>query len=164
MAFPAQTHAVTGFRPLGSRWLDAQAWTLRRLYALHRTRSAQHLETGALGEREALFYLRRVGYIIVARRWRTAKLRGDLDLIGWHGETLCFIEIKTRSQRDTFAAELAVDDDKQRTLRRLARAYLHRLPVAAREAATRFDVVSLYLAGPQSQPEFVLNQGAFEWE
>lgn len=164
MAFPAQPIRVSYLRAC---WIDTQAWALRRLYSMHRTRSAEHLETGALGEREALFYLQRSGYTIVARRWRTAKLRGDLDLIAWHGNTLCFIEIKTRSQRDAFAAEFAVDEDKQRTLRRLARAYLHRLPPATREAPTRFDVVSLYLGSEdqtqRTEPEFVLNQGAFEW-
>src|ERR1700709_2158825 len=92
-------------------WIDVQAWALRRLYALHRARSVEHLETGLLGEREALFYLRRCGYTVVARRWKTAKPRGDIDLIAWHGTTLSFIEVKTRSRRDAFPAELAVDDD-----------------------------------------------------
>ena len=160
---------------LRARWIDAQAWALRRLYSFHRTRSAAHLETGALGEREALFHLRRSGYTIVARRWKTAKLRGDIDLIAWQDRpsggsaTLCIVEVKTRSRRDAFPAELAVDDDKQRTLRRLARAYLHRLPAAVREKATvRFDVLSVYLSPPEEarQPaatEFILIPGAFEW-
>lgn len=134
---------------------------------MRRTRSASHLETGTLGEREALFHLRRAGYIVVARRWKTPKFRGDLDLIAWQGSTLCFIEVKTRSHRDAFAAELAVDHDKQRTLRRLARAYIQRLPSAHRPSAARFDVVSLYLASEAGSQhgglEFVLNQGAFEW-
>ena len=56
-----------------------------------------HLETGLRGEREALFELRRMGYTVVARRWQTAKVRGDVDLIGWKGDTLCFIEVKTRT-------------------------------------------------------------------
>lgn len=165
MAFTVP-HA-TPRRSLSGLWIDAQAWAIRRLYSLHRSRAPRHLETGALGEREALFFLRRSGYTVVARRWKTSTLRGDIDLIAWHGSTLCFVEIKTRSQRDAFPAEFAVDQDKQRTLRRLARAYLHRLPTEARQATVRFDVLSIYLTsqdntGP-SASEFVLNQGAFEW-
>jgi putative endonuclease len=153
----------------------------------------EHLTTGATGEREALFYLRRQGYTIVARRWRNPKLRGDLDLIAWDCSskteaTLCFIEIKTRSRRDFVPAEMAVDDDKQQTLRRLALSYIRRLPEAARQAPMRFDVLSVYLepalskslespqksvkesatkAIPRSSnnawPDFVLNKGAFQW-
>jgi len=150
-------------------WIDAQAWAIRRLHSMHRTRSAPHLEVGALGEREALFYLRRAGYVIVARRWKTAQFRGDLDLIAWQGATLCFIEIKTRSQRSAFSAELSVDEDKQRILRRLARIYLRRIPPSTRPSTARFDVVSLYLGSDTEQkhpakPEFILNQGAFGWE
>ena len=153
---------------LSGLWIDVQAWALRRLYSLHRTGTAQHLEVGALGEREALFFLRRLGYTVVACRWKTAKLRGDLDLIAWDGPTLCFIEIKTRSHRDAFAAEFAVDEDKQLTLQRLARAYLHRLPSAARQAPVRFDVLSVYLApgegsASRSASELILNKRAFEW-
>jgi putative endonuclease len=150
---------------LRSRWIAAETWLLRRLYARHRVRSVPHLATGEHGEREALFYLRQQGYIIVAHRWSTAKLRGDLDLIAWQGSTLCVIEVKARSRRDAFAAEMAVDDDKQRVLRRLARAYLNRLPPPAREATVRFDVISVYLGAAErsEQPEFVLNPGAFGW-
>jgi len=166
MALPSSSAAR--YSTLPGLWIDVQAWAIRRLHSLHRTDTAQHLEIGALGEREALFFLRRSGYTVVARRWKTAKLRGDIDLIAWDGPTLCFVEIKTRSQRDAFPAEFAVDEDKQRTLQRLARAYLHRLPSTAREASTRFDVLSVYLApannsvGPVAS-ELILNQGAFEW-
>ena len=113
----------------------------------------------------SLFHLRRNGYTVVARRWRTARLRGDIDLIAWHGATLCIIEVKTRTRRDAGPAEMAVDADKQRTLRALARAYLRRLPANAREAELRFDVVSVYLEpSPQSTgPHFEINQGAFGW-
>lgn len=166
MALPAQPSIVR--KAPANLWIDTQAWAIRRLHALHRIRTASHLETGALGEREALFYLRRSGYTIVARRWKTSKFRGDIDLIGWHRETLCFIEVKTRSQRDAFAAEFAVDEEKQRVLRRLARVYMHRLPKSIRPPTARFDVLSIYLASHEetrrsNEPQFILNQGAFEW-
>ena len=150
---------------LRNLWIDTQAWALRRLASLSRApRTAAHLETGAHGEREALFHLRRSGYTIVARRWRNPKLRGDIDLIAWQGATLCMVEVKTRTRRDAVPAEMAVDSDKQNTLRQLARSYLRRLPPAAREATIRFDVISIYLEFPNAKPSHIeLNQGAFGW-
>lgn len=164
MALPTSTAR----RKPARLWIDAQAWAIRRLHALHRNRPPAHLRVGALGEREALFYLRRSGYTITARRWKSSKFRGDLDLVGWHDNVLCFIEVKTRSHRDAFAAEFTVDSEKQRVLRRLARAYLRRLPESVRPATARFDVLSIYLTSQQEtkqsgEPQFVLNKGAFEW-
>jgi putative endonuclease len=121
-----------------------------------------HLATGERGEREALFYLRKLGYTVVARRWKSAKLWGDIDLIGWDGEWLCFIEVKTRSGRDAMAAESAVDREKLDMLRRMARAYLRVFPERLRTGVpVRFDVVSVYLL--PDGVEFDLYRGAFGW-
>jgi putative endonuclease len=123
---------------------------------------AAHLATGERGEREALFYLRKMGYVVVARRWKSAKLWGDVDLIGWDGEWLCFVEVKTRSGRDAMAAEAAVDSEKREMLRRMARAYLRGFPEKLRaKAPVRFDVVSVYLL--PAGVEFDLYRGAFGW-
>lgn len=144
-------------------WVDLQAYMLRRLARLKPERGATHLATGAEGEREALFHLRKQGYTVVARRWRTPKLWGDVDLIGWDGEWLCFVEVKTRVGRDESApAESAVDEDKRRMLRRMARAYLGRFPKEMREEVpVRFDVMSVYLQ--PSGNEFDLYRGTFGW-
>jgi putative endonuclease len=125
-------------------------------------RVAGHLATGLRGEREALFQLRRMGYTVVARRWKNAKLRGDVDLIGWEGQWLCFVEVKTRTQRDTVPAEVAVDADKQEMLRKMARAYLRAFPESLRrDIPVRFDVVSVYLQ--PAGTEFEVYKGAFGW-
>jgi putative endonuclease len=137
--------------------LDALAAAVRRGPAM-----AAHLDTGLRGERAALFHLRRRGYTVVASRWKSAKMRGDVDLIGWDGEWLCFIEVKTRTARDTSPAESAVDRDKQTMLRRLARAYLRAFPEEKRRVIpVRFDVVSVYFL--ESGAEFEVFQGAFAW-
>jgi putative endonuclease len=146
-------------------WIDAQEWGLTRLdrLAARRRRTPTlppHLTTGLLGERAALFELRRRGYIVVAQRWTTARLRGDVDLIAWQGDRLCFIEVKTRTARDLTPAESAVDDDKRRTLRSLARAYLRAFPERERPTIPiRFDVISVYAVG--SATEFDLFPDAF---
>jgi hypothetical protein len=53
-----------------------------------------HLRTGRRGEEDASFYLRRRGYIMVARNFRTPNRRGEIDLIGWHEDVLCFVEVR----------------------------------------------------------------------
>ncbi len=128
--------------------------------ALRRQGEPAHLVTGRRGELSAFFYLRRQGYVVVARGWRSGHLRGDVDLIAWHGDTLCFIEVKTRTTRDVATAEAAVDEDKRRTLRRLARSYMRQLP--NKEIAARFDILSIYLE-KEKAPEFELFRGAFDW-
>jgi putative endonuclease len=151
----------------GRVWIDVQAWAMRWMDTLAERRvrgrkGPAHLATGERGEREALFHLRRMGYTVVARRWKSAKLWGDVDLIGWDGEWLCFIEVKTRSGRDAMPAESAVDRDKRDMLRRMARAYLRGFPEKLRaEVPVRFDVVSVYLL--PSGVEFDLYRGAFGW-
>ncbi len=117
----------------------------------------EHLKTGRHGEEQAYFYLRRLGYVMVARNYRSPRSRSELDLVGWDGDTLCFIEVKTRTTRDIQPAEAAVDSEKQRDLSRVAREFLQRLKTAP---SFRFDVVSVYLDG-EGQPEFELFRNAF---
>ncbi len=119
---------------------------------------AQHLETGIRGEDAAYFHLRKLGYTMVARNFRSPRRRGEIDLIGWDGETLCFIEVKTRSSRAVMPAEVAVDSDKQHDLRSVAREYLHRVKSGP---LLRFDVISVYLQQDGSAPAIELFKNAF---
>lgn len=94
---------------------------------LPKSRRAAHLEVGRKGEEEAYFQLRRLGYVMVARNYRSPRSKGEIDLVGWDGEVLCFVEVKTRTTRAVAPAEAAVDEDKQRELRAVAREYLRRV-------------------------------------
>ena len=134
-------------------WLDRQAARKSR-----QPKDGAHLTTGLRGEDAAYFHLRRLGYIIVARRWRSTRLRGDLDLIGWDGETLCFIEVKTRSSREFLSAESAVDAAKRRMLQQMAQDYIRQMENFDQISA-RFDVVSVYLT--EGRPEFEVFRNAF---
>jgi putative endonuclease len=127
---------------------------------LGKPRQAAHLELGRRGEDAAFFHLRRHGYIVVARDWRSGKAPGDLDLIAWDGPALCFLEVKTRSSRNVAPAEFAVDHDKKRLLRRLARQYLLALPEEPEQI--RFDVLSIYFEA-RKPVSFELFRGAFGW-
>lgn len=121
-----------------------------------------HLRTGIAGEDAALFFLRRKGYIVVARRWSCGNRPGDVDLIAWQGPMLCFVEVKTRTAQDMTPAEAAVDRLKRSTLRRLATQYLRQLPGSERPPV-RFDVISVYLV-PGQERQFVHFENAFGWE
>lgn len=119
-----------------------------------------HLDLGIKGEDAAFFYLRRMGFVVVARRWHSYRHPGDLDLVAWEGETLCFVEVKARSSHAVAEAEAAVDSDKRRILRRLARHYMRYLPVETANA--RFDVLTVYFEAGKAA-EFVLFRAAFGW-
>jgi putative endonuclease len=114
----------------------------------------EHLLLGERGEDHAFFHLRSLGYKVVARRWVSATVRGDLDLVAWDRDTMVFVEVKTRSARDLFPAEAEVDRPKQRQLRRLALAFLAQLPARHRHRIpVRFDVLSVYLLPTGAQFE-----------
>lgn len=117
-----------------------------------------HLHTGQRGEEDAYFYLRRRGYVIVARNYRSPLHRGELDLVGWDKDVLCFIEVKTRTTHDVKPAEAAVDREKQRDLWRVARDFLRLMPPSCH---WRFDVLAVYYEGHSCQPSFELFQNAF---
>lgn len=118
-----------------------------------------HLTVGIDGEDAVFFYLLRKGYTVVARRWSSGDVPGDVDLIAWDAPVLCFVEVKTRTARDATPAETAVDDHKRNVLRRLARKYVRQLPGSA-APPVRFDVVSVYLV-PGGNREFVHFESAF---
>lgn len=122
----------------------------------------EHLLTGERGEDLAFFHLRGLGYTIVARRWVSARVKGDLDLVGWDGDTLVVFEVKTRTARDLFPAEVAVNEAKQKQLRRMAAAWVGQLPKRLRgRVPVRFDVVSVYLV--TNEPEFEHIKDAFPY-
>lgn len=156
---------MTAAGKLERLWIDAQEWGLRRMDRLasrHGPQTAPHLAIGMRGERAAMFELRRRGFVVVARRWTSTRMRGDLDLIAWDDAQLCFVEVKTRTAHDMAPAESAVDEDKRRMLRNLARAYLRALPEAERNTIPiRFDVVSVYLI--EGATEFQFFESAFGW-
>ena len=152
-----------GARQVGIGWLERRLAGLDRYARRHGKKQApEHLLTGLAGEDAAFFELVRKGYIVVARRWSAGNVAGDVDLIAWHGDLLCIVEVKTRTARDMTPAEAAVDGNKRRILRRLARAYTLQLP-QTQPPPLRFDVMSVYLA-PGCKPEIVHFEGAFGWD
>ena len=116
---------------------------------------APHRRTGQLGEEEAYFFLRRRGYVMTARNFRSPRHHGEIDIIGWDKDVLCFIEVKTRTTHDVKPAEAAVDREKRRALRKVVRDYLQALPSKkfTEQPAWRFDVLTVYFEMPASVPD-----------
>jgi putative endonuclease len=116
---------------------------------------------GKLGEAYAAAYLEQSGYRLVAanftlpvgRNLRGAMVSAEIDLVAYDGDTLCFVEVKTRSS-DWFAPpEVNVDLRKRRQVARAARAY--RRMFELENEAYRYDVVTV-LVPEDSTPQINL--------
>ncbi|MCG3127822.1 MAG: hypothetical protein CHACPFDD_02694 [Phycisphaerae bacterium] len=109
------------------------------------TRERQSL--GEQGERLAEKHLRAKGMRVVARRFRAPP--GEVDLVMRDGETLVFVEVKTRADQHWTEPQHAVNATKQRKLARTAQFYLNRQ--ARDPLPCRFDVVAI-VAAPGEPP------------
>jgi putative endonuclease len=123
---------------------------LARRFSAGEPSSPEHLRIGVRGEEDAYFHLRRMGYLIVARNYRSPRCHGEIDLIGWEDDILCFIEVKTRTSHEVKTAEAAVDRHKRREVTEVAREYLKRSPL---QCQWRFDIVSVYYDRRSSRPQ-----------
>jgi putative endonuclease len=110
---------------------------------------------GARGERAAARYLKRQGMRIWLRGYRTKS--GEIDLIARDGDTLVFIEVKSR--RRGVPAE-AVTLEKQRRITSAALVFLHRYRLL--EARSRFDVIAIVWPDDRRPPEIEHYRNAFE--
>ncbi len=124
------------------------------------TRKQQARRTGIRGETYAYWYLRRHGYTMVARNYVSAGMKGEIDLIGYDGRVLAFVEVKTRKdgEGDRPTPEEAVTEEKQGHLVRIARQFLRARHIEG--GSWRFDVLAVEgVAG--RRPEVRLHKGAF---
>jgi putative endonuclease len=107
---------------------------------------------GKLGEDYAAAYLDQLGYRLVAanftlpvgRNLRGAVVNAEIDLVAYEGDTLCFVEVKTRAS-DWFAPpQVNVDLRKRRQITRAARVYRQMLGIE--DEPHRYDVVTVVLS------------------
>lgn len=101
----------------------------------------EHLRRGRLGEEAAKRHLKDRGLGFLAANVRSA--RGEIDLVFRDGETLVFVEVKTRTVGGWSRPAAAVNATKRRRLSRTALDYLRRLPDP--RVRFRFDVVEVLL-------------------
>ena len=106
---------------------------------------------GKLGEDYAAAYLDQLGYRLVAanftlpvgRNLRGAVVNAEIDLVAYEGDTLCFIEIKTRASAWFAPPQVNVDLRKRRQVTRAARVYRQMLGIQG--DPHRYDVVTVVL-------------------
>jgi putative endonuclease len=99
----------------------------------------EKLESGSRGEDRASAALRARGYRIVERNFRCKV--GELDVVAFDGDTLVFVEVRSRADARFGGGLAAVGQGKRRQVARVAAAYLAlRRP---RFTTCRFDVVAI---------------------
>jgi putative endonuclease len=115
---------------------------------------------GVRGETYAYWYLRRHGYVFVARNYTPRGVKGEIDLIGYDGGTLTFVEVRTRTVREKSPAlpELSVTREKQHVVVRTAQRFLAERRVE--ERGCRFDVLAIDNR-PGQPPVVRLHKDAF---
>jgi len=129
---------------------------------------SQARRTGIRGETYAYWYLRRCGYTLIARNYTSPGMKGEIDMVGYDGSVLAFIEVKTRSispapaddpaHPNQPAPEDAVNYEKRRNLARMARQFLCSRRI---ELPTyRFDILAIESAKGR-RPDVRLSKGAF---
>ena len=130
----------------------------------------QARRTGVRGETYAYWYLRRHGYTLVARNFTLPGVKGEIDLVGYDGSVLAFIEVKTRTMSEPAASsseafqrtpEGAVNWEKRRNLSRMARQFLRARHIPSAEC--RFDVLAIETR-PGAKPAVRPHKGAFHAE
>lgn len=110
---------------------------------------------GRIAEERAAAFLVREGYVIVERNVRFRG--GEIDVVAKDGDTLCFVEVRSRTTDQFGGAGATVDAKKQARITRAATFYLARLETAAPRC--RFDVVTL--DGQDDAPSIALLKDAF---
>ena len=111
------------------------------------------LPLGPRGERAAEKYLRRNGYRIVERNFRAAG--AEIDIVAMDGDTLVFVEVKTRRSCEAGAPEEAVDERKQKQIRRAAEIFATRY--CADDVTMRFDIVAIDASGKRLEIQLLRN-------
>jgi len=97
-------------------------------------------EYGNYGEQLAATYLQHLGYVLLVSNWRFKYW--EVDIIAKDGNTLVFVEVKSRSKAHYGQPEDFVDAKKQYNLIQAADAYID---LTSYEGEIRFDIVSVYL-------------------
>ena len=130
--------------------------------------SSPGIQLGKLGEAYAAAYLEQRGYRLVAanftlpvgRNLRGVVINAEIDIIAYDGDTLCFVEVKTRAS-DSFALpEVNVDRRKRRQVARAARAYRRMFELD--DQPYRYDVVAIVLPpGAAPQIDLIRNYWTF---
>lgn len=116
---------------------------------------ATHNDLGHWGEDLAAEYLQDKGYIILERDWKSG--HRDLDIIALDGDTVVFVEVKTRQNRMFADPETAVNYQKIKNLRSAANHYVKYRRISYN---IRFDIITI-IGTIGNEPEIEHIEDAF---
>lgn len=116
---------------------------------------------GRWGEEQAAAYLAARGYSVVGRNVRPNR-HDEIDLVARTGETLVFVEVKTRRREEYGRPVMAVDKEKRHALNRAAAAYLRKAKYP--DLFYRFDVVEVLGQPEEGEPVIRHLDNAFPFE
>lgn len=114
---------------------------------------------GQWGENLAADYLQKQGYRIIERNFRNAL--GEIDIIAREGDTLCFVEVRTKTSLEQGHPLESISERKKRHMIRMAASYLKDKRLF--DADVRFDVVAV-LPENEGEDRLELIKNAFEVE
>lgn len=117
---------------------------------------SRHTQFGQKGESIAARHLKKCGYKILVQNYRN-KI-GEIDIVARDGDTIVFVEVKTRRSDHFGGPKWAVTFQKQRKISMVALSYLKEFRLNDHKA--RFDVVTVLENGKKPAVEVVKN--AFE--
>lgn len=116
---------------------------------IFRKARALHLKLGQKGEDLAVKLLKKRNCTILARNWRYTTAHdgaGELDITALDGETVIFVEVKTRRKLDNYLPGANLSDSQKKRIRRGARAYCRKYHIPP-TAACRFDLIEVICDG-----------------
>jgi len=119
--------------------------------------SKERISLGKHGEDLAVTYLKKNRYTIIQRNYRQKS--GEIDIIARNGDTLIFVEVKTRKSLHFGHPFEAVTQKKQAQISRTALDYMTRNKLT--EATVRFDVISIMMV-PDGNPQIEHLTNCFE--
>lgn len=110
---------------------------------------------GKLGEELAAKYLTKLGYKIIEKNFRIRG--GEIDIIALDGNTLVYIEVKTRSSHQFGSPEEAVTPWKLKFLERSAKFYRNNRKNLKLPELERIDVLAIDLVNANPQFRLIKN-------
>ena len=106
--------------------------------AIESERDRKNKRLGKAGERQALRYLKRCGYKILERNYKNPF--GEVDIIASKGETVAFIEVKTRLNENYGSPSEAVDSRRRQKYIKAAKYYFYGKQI---DVTVRFDIIEI---------------------
>ena len=153
--------AASLWKAIGGEWLACwwRDWLHDPLATPVELGEADKDEIGRRGEALAAHFLRRQEMMKVLHRNFRAPQGGEVDIVCRHGETLAFVEVKTRTSTAYGRPIEAVDEQKQQLIARGALEWLRLL--SRTDVLFRFDVVEVILTEGK-RPHIQRVENAFE--